>query len=403
MYSLRSKELYRFYILTFIDGIARGITTFWAIFLVDLKGNIFDVALLSFLPGLTSTLMQPSWGIVTTNHSRNKQLWIVDYFIIAAHALLFIFATAPWQVILICTIMNLFAAPFGLASSLFYVSALKPEIRARFMSIYSSMGWLGVMLGSLMAGYLIQGYGYTSSFIIYSVLNVICALMVLRFKEVEQKVDNTPLEQLFKDAFTNVKKAYSELPTWLREEKDYTTYCIGIAVRGLGLAMVGPIFTIYLTENLQANSVQIGGLSALSSFVRMIATPVLGWIADMRSRKQIFLLGVLLAMIHPFLYVTRTTIGQLYPLYVMNGFFWACIESVWFAWQTDILPSKRGIYMAVLNFFNGTEWAIGPLVGSFIGEQFGFIFATGVSAVAIGLGFWRLIKAPEHFKPSDNS
>ncbi|MEM2921933.1 MAG: MFS transporter, partial [Candidatus Bathyarchaeia archaeon] len=299
-------------------------------------------------------------------------------------------------VIFISTLKGLFAAPMGLVSGLFYVSALKPEVRARFMSTYNSIGWLGATVGALLAGYMVDMFGYKVPFLIFAALNVLCAFLILNFAEVENVDSSISLKELYKEGFAGVKTAYLSLPTWLREEKEYTAYCIGIAVRGLGLALTGPIFTIHLKQNLNASSTQIGELSALSSIVRMATLPVLGWVADYRSRKQVFLGGVFLAMLHPILFVTRTNVSQLYPVYVMNGLFWACIESVWFAWQMDIIPERRGIYMAILSFFNGTEWAIGPLIGSFLGETFGFFPASIVAAAAIGLGFWRLTKVPEH-------
>ena len=386
----------------FLDGVARGIWNFLPIFIVDLRGDILDVAFLATLPGLASTLMQLPWGMVTTNHSRNKQLWAASYLIIAAHAVPIAFATTPWQVIFLSTLRALFAAPMGLASGLFYWAALKPEIRARFMGINNSIGWFGITLGSLFAGYFIQGYGYVFPFIMFGVLNAACALLILRLQDVEHSTDNSSSSQLFREGFASIGRAYQDLPKWLRMERDYTMYCIGIAVRGLGLAITGPIFTIYLKENLQATSAQIGELTALSSLIRFIAMPVLGWIADRRSRKQVFLTGVILAMAHPIIYVTRTSVDQLYPVYVMNGFFWACIESAWFAWQMDIIPGRRGIYMAILSFFNGTEWAIGPMIGGFIGGLLGFIPAVGFSSLAIGIGFWRLVKVPEHLKGHDD-
>jgi len=403
LYTLRDRELIKFYLLIFFDGLARGIWGFVPVFVVDLKGSLFEVALYSTAPGLASTIMQLSWGMTATRHTRNRQLWALGYFIIAAQAVPTAFATAPWQVILFSTFRGLFAAPMGLASGLFFVSAFKPEVRARFMSTYNSIGWFGATIGALVAGYLIEILGYTVPFLMFSALNVLCALLILRFKEVEKADNPVSLKSLYREGFSGVKKAYSSLPTWLREEKDYTTYCIGIAIRGLGLALTGPIFTIHLKENLNADSTQIGELSALSSSIRMIAMPALGWVADRRSRKQIFLIGIFLAMVHPLLFVTRTEVRQLYPIYAMNGLFWACIESVWFAWQMDIIPERRGIYMAILSFFNGTEWAIGPMLGDLLGVTLGFFGASVVAATAIGLGFWRLTKAPEHLRKHEDS
>ena len=352
----------------------------------------------STTPGLASTIMQLSWGMIAMKYTRNRQLWALGYFIIAVQAIPVAFATSPWQIILVSTFRGLLAAPMGLASGLFFVSAFRPEVRARFMSTYNSIGWFGATVGALAGGYLIEILGYTVPFIAFSALNVLCAVLILKFKEVEKAEDTISVRRLYKEGFTGLKEAYSSLPTWLREEKDYTTYCVGIAIRGLGLALTGPIFTVHLKENLNADSAQIGELSALSSSVRMIAMPALGWVGDRRSRKQIFLAGVFLAMIHPLLFVTRTTVGQLYPVYAMNGLFWACIESVWFAWQMDIIPDRRGIYMAILSFFNGTEWAIGPMIGDILGVTLGFFGASVFAAAAIGLGFWRLLKVPEHLR-----
>jgi len=56
--------------------------------------------------------------------------------------------------------------------------------------------------------------------------------------------------------------------------------------------------------------------------------------------------------------------------------------------------------MAILGFFNGTEWVIGPMIGGFIGELLGF----RTRCRALGFGDWvRVIATHEGARRPEGS
>jgi len=84
---------------------------------------------------------------------------------------------------------------------------------------------------------------------------------------------------------------------------------------------------------------------------------------------------------------------------VISGLFWACINASWIPWQLNLIPSRTGVYMGLLNFVNGMEWAIGPEIGGFLGQYAGVWASAGASSALVLVGLSLLIRVPDRAEP----
>ena len=382
----------------FITGAASGVWSFIPIFLLDMKGTVIQVGLLSSLPMLARTIMQMSWGRLCDETGESKRLMFVGYVLTIIFAIPTILSTEPWQVILFMTLEALFSSIGGVASSVFLAYLISSRIRARFMSTYNPINWVGYMVGVLVAGFVIAKYGYIPALSGYIILNIFIVTFLKFFmEEANNRKEEISYGAMFKRGFLGIFSPYKRMLSLIKEGNAFIRWSLGISLRAFGLSCVGPVLTVYMVRYLGATTPQIGTLNAVASLVRIIMMPFLGWIADVKSRKYVFVSGVALAMFYPLIYIGSKNINQLYFAFIINGLFWSCLNATWFAWEMDLIPRKQGEFLGLGGFINGVAWTIGPLVGGFLGEVDIWLNII-VSIAFITAGFVTLMATPESYK-----
>jgi len=386
----------KLYFLSFATGVANGIWSFVPIFLLDLHATTLEVGLLATFPMLANTMTQLSLGKLSDQVGQSKRLMVVSHLLTAVLGLSVIYAQTPSQVVLFRTIQALFASIGGVASTIFLVDLLRPSDRGRFMGIYHPVGFFGQIVGTFFTGYLIEPFGYSAPFYSFVFLHAFIAVFLeFSFKENGSQKRGLSYGEMIKLSLINFWSTLRQLPVIFRNGGKYSSWCVGIAIRGFGLAMFDPLLTVYLVRVLNASKPEIADLNSTAFAVRVFATPILGWIVDKKGKKRVMLTGVLLALLYPTLYVNTSRVDQLFPLYILNGFYWACINAAWFAWQMDLIPPELGVYSGLLNFFNGLAWTFGPLAAGFFGEFAGLHWGVILAVSSIFAGIVQLIKIPE--------
>jgi MFS family permease len=109
----------------------------------------------------------------------------------------------------------------------------------------------------------------------------------------------------------------------------------------------------------------------------------------------VMIIGVLLAVLHPLIFMFAPEVSYLVPIYLLSGAYWAFINSAWFAWQMDLIPASRGVYAGYLGFVNGISWAIGPLIGGFLGGYVSLQVSSVLSALIVLAGLLILMRVPD--------
>ena len=379
---------------SFIHGIVIGIWAFLSVFLLDLGGTAFDIGLLAFMPGIASTFMQLAWGRLGDRIGATWKMVSVGFLFAAALSVPVIFSTRPWQVILATSAQALLGSISEIAITVRFAEVLEPSRRARFMGIYNPLGCAGNIVGSFMAGLLIPVIGYKFTFLGYTLLNLVVA-GIIRFGLSTPDEKNVSSFELLRLAFEELRKGLKSLPEVSLNGGPYTRWCLGISVRGFGIAMFGPILTLYVVNILQATKPQIGALNSIAFLIRLVGTPPLGVLVDRSGPKRVMIIGVLLAVLHPLVFMFAPEITYLVPIYLLSGAYWAFINSAWFAWQMNLIPAKRGVYAGYLGFVNGISWAIGPLIGGFLGGYVSLQVSAVLSALIVLVGLFILMRVPD--------
>jgi MFS family permease len=369
---------------SFIHGIVNGIWIFLSIFLLDLGGTSLDVGLLAFIPGLASTFMKLAWGRLGDRLGTTLRMVSIGFIFTSVFSIPVIFSTRPWQVILATSIQALLGSISEVTLTVRFPEVLEPSRRARFMGIYNPIGYAGNITGSFIGGILIPVIGYKYTFFGYTVLNLVIA-GIIRFGLSNSTEPKINLVELIKMAFDELQKGLRDLQNMGQNGVPYTRWFIGMSIRGFGLAMFGPILTIYLVNVFNASKPQIGALNSIPFLVRLLGALPLGYIIDRYGSKRMMIIGLFLAVLHPLVFMIVPEVSYLAFVYLLSGAYWAFIHSSWFTWQMDLIPSNRGIYAGFFSFINGLAWAFGPLLGGLLGDFTNLSFCAIFSSIIVFL------------------
>jgi len=387
----------KLFLFSFLQGVANGIWGFLSIFILDIGGTGLEVGILATVPGLASTFMQMAWGRVSDRHDHNWRMISTGFLFTAILSVPVLFSNRPWHVIVATGVQALFSSIAGVAVVVRLAEILRPTRRARFMGVYNPMGFAGNIAGSFYSGIAIPAIGYRFTFLTYTLINLIIASLVsygLRETD-EMKLGLLPL---MRESVLELKNGLREMPVVIERGGAYIRWCLGISVRGFGIAMFGPVLTVFIVQVLDASKPQIGALNALAFALRLLLSPILGLYVDRKGPKTFMLVGVLLAAMHPIALALVGDVSYLVPVFILDGLYWALINSSWFAWQMNLIPVERGVYAGFLNFVNGLSWAFGPLLGGYISDVTGLWVAASISAALVMIGFSILLKVPNQLE-----
>ena len=175
-----------------------------------------------------------------------------------------------------------------------------------------------------------------------------------------------------------------------------------------GLAAFLPVLPLYI-ESLGANSQQIGLVMGSFAIGLLAFRPRLAQMADLQGRKRVLLIGMSAIVAAPIGYLAV----QALPPISLEGVFWgrtwrvdlaiplmmalralhgisiAAFATAYSALVVDISPPQnRGELIGYMSLVNPLGLALGPALGGYLEEWFGFIL---VFLAAIGLGTVGLI------------
>jgi len=377
-----------------MQGVVNGIWGFLSIYLLDIGGTGLEVGILATVPGIAATFMQLSWGRISDKLSHSWRMASTGFLFTAIFSIPVIFSNQPWQVIIATGVQALFSSISGIAVVVKLADSLRPSKRGKFMGVYNPMGFAGNIVGSSYAGFIIPLAGYKFTFLTYTLINIIIASLV-RYGLSKKDEKMFRLSSLMKDSLLELNNGIKQLPAILKRGGTYTRWCFGVSIRGFGISMFSPVLIVFLVQGLNLSKPQIGALNSLAFGLRLVLSPLLGFVVDRKGPKWFMMAGILLAALHPITFIVVQDVSQLVPIYILAGLYWVFISSSLFIWQMNLIPEERGVYTGFLNFINGLSWAVGPLLGGFLSEAFGLQVSAFISSGIVLASFSTLFKVPD--------
>ena len=153
------------------------------------------------------------------------------------------------------------------------------------------------------------------------------------------------------------------------------------------LASLLPTLPLYI-EDIGATKQQIGFVMGSFAIGLLLFRPFLGQLADKRGRKIVLIIGILSAAIAPIGYNFVQSIPLLMVIRAFHGISIAAFSTAFLALVADIAPvENRGELIGYMSLVNPVGLAIGPALGGYLMEAYGYtsLFILSTALACLGL------------------
>lgn len=146
------------------------------------------------------------------------------------------------------------------------------------------------------------------------------------------------------------------------------------------LASLLPTLPLYI-QDVGASKQQIGIVMGSFAIGLLLFRPMLGRLADERSRKILLLIGTIVAAIAPFGYLAFTSIPLLILVRIFHGVSLAAFTTGYSALVADLAPAEnRGEIISYMSLTSPIGLAIGPALGGYLEATSGYAALFLISA-----------------------
>ncbi len=165
----------------------------------------------------------------------------------------------------------------------------------------------------------------------------------------------------------------------------YTLLLISEVIFQFGNGMLSPLLAIFVRDIGGGDIMNVGIAYSIFLFVTGIMAIIFGKLSDKWGRKRLIIIGSLISLPIPFLYMYVTGMTQIAILQAWNGIATGITWAPWMAMLSDVTEEDSrgllfGIYAGAFTIMPG----LGALIGASIVKAFGFqtmFFLIGVLGI----------------------
>jgi MFS family permease len=140
----------------------------------------------------------------------------------------------------------------------------------------------------------------------------------------------------------------------------------------MSTAALLPTLPNYLLE-IGASTSQVGVVMSSFALGVLLFRPLVGKQVDSTGRKIVLIFGTLIYVVSPLLYVFIHSVAALIPVRVFHGLGLAAFGTASITLITDAAaPQQRAEVISYTGMVNTVAFALGPILGSFVGDHWGY-------------------------------
>jgi Arabinose efflux permease len=392
-----------------------------------IRMSLFLTFLPSFLRSLHYTTAAIggviSANLLADNLSKSAVGWLVDHrgpwpvllcgSIAAAIGviLIMLFHQSLLLLILAAILIGIGVAPTWPATISGSIQTVGEEKRATMISIISVIWLSGGGLGPILMGFLIDSRmrkillkfhlstfnAYKTGFVVLSAIAllavVVCILgwwswnKVPHIRQIIEARKQISARKRIKEIIIRLWKVKGLIP--------------GMFFQTLSLGMLLPNLLPYATDKLSLSEAQYSLLLLVGGIVVIAFMIPVGHMADRRGPRWFLVSGFMLASGSLFLMVSKIPQYSSYNVWwiaALVGLSYALIQPAWNALLAGSIPAgQRGVLMGLFMSVEGLGFAVGPLVGGYLGtlssKDLGLLGGTGLVAPFYFSSFCLLLMA----------
>ena len=161
---------------------------------------------------------------------------------------------------------------------------------------------------------------------------------------------------------------------------------------------------LYLGKTIHADNSMIGMVLAIYTIAALIIRPFTGIAVDIKGRKFIYLLSLLIFGLLFNAYIFSVTIVSIFLLRFIHGLLWGITTTSASTVIVDIIPAKkRGEGLGIYGLSMTIAMAIGPILGLVLAKKYDYegMFIIGSALCFIGFILASLVKYPKYEIPKE--
>lgn len=364
--------------------------TFLALYLrVELGLSVTETTLLASLTMIANSTSQTFvWGRISDKYQARTSLVVVGETIAAlGYVLVYLLhiylwdtsgsVAAAYSIIIGLSLLEFFWSMSNLGWSALISDLTTSEERGNLMSVVSSVGGVGRILGisvsALLYDYGGEGGGFTSGLLFFFAAGIMLASAALIWYSARTpkkiRKDGQSAQPLYKPKVALRRGHDSRAFYW---------FLISIFVVGLGAYSILQILVFYveLDSPIGATSFDISMIRNSASLATIVASLSAGLIADRIGKRTTLALGFALTAVTPILYIFAQNVVQMIVINSLSGISSALITVVGYLVASDIIPPEyRG---RLFGQYNAVSYMSFGLAGTFLGGPIAdFLIGTG--------------------------
>ena len=382
----------------FMAMVRRGLFyTFLSLYLRVILGlSVTETTLLACLSMIANSVSQTFiWGKISDKYQMRVGLIVIGE-TIAAFGYILIYFVHIYMLTIYSSLYAAYTIIFGLSLLEFFWSmsnvgwsALISDIttskeRGKLMSIISSIGGIGQIVGVSVAGILYDWGGEAGGFKNGILFFFASALMIASASVIGLAMRSRGVKRRKNPIVTR------EVPSGKNEKspesfnnyslRNFYWFLASMFIVSLGTFSILQILVFYveLDTPIGASSVDIAMIRNSASIAAIITSLVAGPIADKIGKKTALGIGFTLRVITPLLYIIAQNVEQMIIINSLSGVSMAFINVVGYLVASELIPAeRRGRLFGQYNAINGISFGIaGTVVGGPVAD---YLIAQGFS------------------------
>jgi MFS family permease len=228
-------------------------------------------------------------------------------------------------------------------------------------------GWL-IKMGNNASGFPLLGYQ-----VIFFLAFSIGLVGTLTF----QRIPEPPPASL-----ATVKHRRGDLRRAIKKSPGFLGFVISAFVWNMAVQIAAPFFPMYLVNHLHASPAMVGILAGVTSLSALVGLRLFSRLVDKKGSLWVQGLSGLLIPILPLLWLGVTTPGQVLFIDMFGGVLWAGYNLANFNLLLALSPTEqrpRAVALYQTAVFGSAM--IGPLLGGYLADHFGFHLIFGLSSI----------------------
>lgn len=379
--------------------------TFLSIYLrVGLGLSVTSTTLLASLTMIANSASQTFvWGKISDKYQARTSLIILGEAIAALGYILVYFLhihllntsgsiAAAYSIIAGLSLLEFFWSMSNLGWSALISDLTTSKERGNLMSIISSIGGIGRIVGITVSGVLYdwggEAGGFKNGILFFFASGIMLASTVVLWfgtRSSEPIHISRRIDQSISKQKPELKSPDSNMFYW---------FLTSIFVIGLGTYSILQIFILYtkLDTPIGATSFDVALIRNSASIATIVASLLAGFIADRVGRKGAFCIGSALTVITPILYIFAQNVEQMIAINSLSGVSMAFMNVVGYLLASDLIPAEqRG---RLFGQYNAVTYVSFGLAGTFIGGPIAdYMINSGASDAAAYMTTFQVASA----------